>query len=102
MHADTRSLALHFDQTTALLQALGEAPRQQILMLLSEAQGLNVGQIAALLPLSRPAISHHLKVLREAGLVACEKRGTENLYALSLQDGVQRLGALLQQLAVFA
>lgn len=100
MHADTRSLALHFAQTTPLLQALSEAPRQQIVMLLSEAQGLNVGQIAALLPLSRPAISHHLKVLREAGLVVCEKRGTENLYGLSLGEGVKTLDALLRQLAL--
>lgn len=95
---DTNTLAQGFGECTGLFFALGEIPRQQILMLLTEAQYLNVGQIADLLPLSRPAISHHLKILRQAGLVSAEKRGTESLYCLSLAEGVQTLKRFLRQL----
>ena len=95
---DTNTLAQGFGECTELFFALGEMPRQQILMLLTEAQYLNVGQIADLLPLSRPAISHHLKILRQAGLVSTEKRGTENLYRLTVGDGVETLKRFLRQL----
>jgi DNA-binding transcriptional ArsR family regulator len=98
MQTNTDPLALRFAQSTELFFALGEVPRQQIIMLLNEVQFLNVGQIADLLPLSRPAISHHLKVLRQAGLVVTEKRGTESLYTLSVKEGVDTLKLFVQQL----
>jgi DNA-binding transcriptional ArsR family regulator len=41
-----------------------------------------VGRIAAQLPVSRPAVSKHLRLLHEAGLVACESRGNQNLYRI--------------------
>jgi DNA-binding transcriptional ArsR family regulator len=43
---------------------------------------LGVGEIAATLPVSRPAVSQHLKVLKQAGLVADEPRGTARLYRI--------------------
>jgi len=95
---DSLTLAQSFAECSGLFFALAEVPRQQILMLLSEAQYLNVGQIAELLPLSRPAISHHLKILRQAGLVATEKSGTASLYRLSLGPGVATLKGFLRQM----
>ena len=58
---------------------LGDPTRQAILDLLLEGPQ-PVGQLAALLPVSRPAVSQHLKVLKEAGLVIDEQIGTRRLY----------------------
>jgi DNA-binding transcriptional ArsR family regulator len=49
------------------------------------AEPLAVGEIADRLPVSRPAISRHLKILEEAGLVQAEEQGTRNVYSVRLQ-----------------
>src|SRR5262245_27004797 len=69
MSVPVEQVARTLAQCTPLFFALGETPRQQILLLLTESESLNVGQLAERLPLSRPAISHHLKILRQAGLI---------------------------------
>lgn len=51
---------------------------------------LGVGEIAAALPVSRPAVSQHLKVLKEAGLVADEARGTARIYRIHA-EGLREL-----------
>ena len=61
--------------------ALGDATRARVLELLSE-KSRPVHELAAAFDISRPAISRHLRVLKEAGLVKEEKQGRENLYAL--------------------
>ena len=63
------------------LDALGDATRRAIVRRLSEAPA-TVGGLAAALPVSRPAVSQHLKVLREAGLVSVERRGTAAVHSL--------------------
>ena len=92
-------LAQTFVACKPLFFALSEIPRQQILLLLSEQTLLNVNQIADCLPLSRPAVSHHLKILREAGLVTVQQRGTENLHALSTEAAVSWLARCAEDLA---
>lgn len=57
--------------------ALGDEHRQRILLLFERGERLNVGQIVAASPLSRSAIAHHLRVLREAGVLHSEKVGKE-------------------------
>lgn len=57
--------------------ALGDSTRQQILLVFEPDEELCVNEICGLFKLSRSAISHHLKVLREANLLCCEKRGKE-------------------------
>ncbi len=57
--------------------ALGDEHRQRILLTFEKGERLTVGQIAAVSTLSRPAVSHHLKILREAGVLAAEKEGKE-------------------------
>ncbi len=78
-----------FRRVSPVLEALGDRNRQEILLVLGEHQRLNVGQIAARSPLSRPAVSHHLKVLLAAGLVTVEREGTENFYVI---NAVEKLG----------
>lgn len=57
--------------------ALGDEHRQRIVLLFEPGERLNVGQIAEVSTLSRSAVSHHLKILREAGVLMNEKVGTE-------------------------
>ena len=61
------------------LTALGDPTRQQIMMLLSR-QRLNVGELAERFRLSRPAVSHQIKVLLHAGLLIQEREGRERVY----------------------
>jgi ArsR family transcriptional regulator len=66
-----------------LFRALGDATRVQIVGLLAEqAEPLCVCHVEAAFDLSQPTISHHLKVLRDAGLVTTERRGVWIYYGL--------------------
>lgn len=71
------------------LDALGDPTRRSIFELLGTGPR-PVGEIAAHLPVSRPAVSQHLKVLKEAGLVRDRADGTRRLYQLD-PDGVAEL-----------
>lgn len=66
---------------TAVLDALGDPTRRAIVEEL-RAGPAAVGRIAERLPVSRPAVSRHLRVLSEAGLVRAQPVGTRRLYAL--------------------
>jgi DNA-binding transcriptional ArsR family regulator len=61
--------------------ALGDENRRSILRLLAGGER-SVGQLASSMPISRPAVSRHLRLLREAGLVRERAEGTRRLYAL--------------------
>jgi ArsR family transcriptional regulator len=61
------------------LVALGDPIRQQIVMLLSRER-LNVNQLTSRVHLSRPAVSHQIKVLADAGLLVQERLGREHVY----------------------
>lgn len=74
-------------------EALGDGTRRQILVLLSGAE-MAVGEIAAALPISRPAVSRHLRLLKNAGLVAERSEGTRRLYHLE-SDGVESIQTYL-------
>jgi len=67
------------NETRLLLTVLGDPTRQAILDLLLEGPQ-PVGQLAELLPVSRPAVSQHLKVLKEVGLVVDHQEGTRRVY----------------------
>src|SRR3954451_859067 len=74
---------------TAMLTALGDPTRQAILDRLSNGP-LAVGQLAEVLPVSRPAVSQHLKVLKNASLVFDTQEGTRRLYQVD-PDGIALL-----------
>jgi DNA-binding transcriptional ArsR family regulator len=78
---------------SALFGALADTRRRAILDLLQD-HALTVNRIAEEFSVSRPAISRHLRVLREAGLVREEKRGRERLYSLDaapIEEAVEHL-----------
>ncbi|MEM6994702.1 MAG: metalloregulator ArsR/SmtB family transcription factor [Myxococcota bacterium] len=64
------------------LDALGNPVRRAIVAMLAERPRA-VGELAAALPISRPAVSKHLRVLKAAQLVSAEPAGNRNVYALS-------------------
>ncbi|HKE78355.1 MAG TPA: metalloregulator ArsR/SmtB family transcription factor [Solirubrobacteraceae bacterium] len=68
----------------AAMTALGDPTRQAILERLAKGP-LPVGELAAGLPVTRPAVSQHLKVLKDAGLVTDRKVGTRRLYQVDPQ-----------------
>ena len=80
----------------AVAQALADPIRREILVMLHEAPR-TAGTIAETFTVSRPAVSRHLRVLREAGLVRDTVSGREREYALAL-DALAPLEAFLAQL----
>jgi DNA-binding transcriptional ArsR family regulator len=75
------------------LSALADPTRQAIFERLSERPSA-VGELADELPVSRPAVSQHLKVLKDAGLVRDEAAGTRRIYRLD-PDGIDALRTYL-------
>ncbi len=86
---------------TRFLTAFGEPMRLQLLYLLGAQGRRNVGDIAGQFRLSRPAISHHLKVLKDAGVLDSEKVGQEVYYWLERERIVATLRALADAAAAF-
>jgi DNA-binding transcriptional ArsR family regulator len=82
------------------LDALGDATRRAIFERLTRGPSA-VGELARELPVSRPAVSQHLKVLKEAGLVVDRAEGTRRLYMLDPR-GIDALRVYLDQLWSYA
>lgn len=68
--------------------ALGDKIRQDIILKIGEEgeNGINVANLTSKMTLSRPAISHHLKVLKDSKLVVSEKVGTQIFYKLNFKE----------------
>src|SRR5436190_1099479 len=76
-------------------EALGDPNRRAIVELLGQG-GRSVGELADALPISRPAVSRHLRLLKEAGLVVEEPAGTRRIYSLH-DEGVAAVATYLEQ-----
>ena len=72
-----RSIPREWRTISRAFTALGDEHRQRILLTFEPAERLNVAQIVEVSPLSRSAVSHHLRVLKEAGVLQSEKVGKE-------------------------
>jgi DNA-binding transcriptional ArsR family regulator len=82
-------------QPARVLDALGDPTRRAVLEVL-RGGAQPVGRIADRLPVSRPAVSQHLRVLKEAGLVRDRKDGTRRLYSVD-PAGLSELRAYLER-----
>lgn len=78
-----------------VFEALASTPRRKILAYLSEAE-LTSGEIAARFDMSKPAISKHLQILENAGLVTSQKRGQFVWYALVRENLLNTLNGFVQ------
>lgn len=77
-----------FQNCCEAFSAIGDPTRQAILVVLlaSEFGGIRVDEIAKKAHLTRPSVSHHLKILKEAGIVGMQKEGTKNYYFIRLDE----------------
>jgi DNA-binding transcriptional ArsR family regulator len=85
------TIAEEFQRCQPVLTALGDENRQHLIlemMRMGSCQGVRVGQITETTNLSRPAVSHHLKILREAGLIKMRREGTRNYYYFDTDPAV--------------
>lgn len=89
-----------FALSRKLLTAMGDETRQQIVTVLmeSECEGMRVGEITARTHLSRPAVSHHIGILLDCGLVGVYKKGTMNFYYLDIGDNFQHIRDLVNRI----
>ena len=85
-----------------VLHALSDSSRRTVLDALSRADA-TVGELAALLPIARPGVSRHLRVLREAGLVGVRREAQWRVYSLrpeplaEVDDWLERYRSLWEQ-----
>lgn len=86
---------------SGLLIALGDQKRQAIIIKLLEninCDGLQVSQLIDATQLSRPAISHHLKILKDAKIINYQSKGTKNFYYLTHEtDEINKLQSFLDE-----
>lgn len=93
-------LAEKFASCAGMLTAIGDETRLHLIMemlRIGRCSGVRVGEITMRTNLSRPAVSHHLKIMKEAGLVKVRKEGTKNYYYFDPEmESLDRLISALQ------
>jgi ArsR family transcriptional regulator, arsenate/arsenite/antimonite-responsive transcriptional repressor len=94
-----RAIPRAWRQTARMFVALGDEHRQRIMLMFEPGEELSVGQIVAASTLSRSAVAHHLKVLREAGVLRSEKVGKEVWYRTEPDAVREALSAVLDYVA---
>ncbi|MCT4458512.1 ArsR family transcriptional regulator [Lactiplantibacillus paraplantarum] len=81
-------------ESATLINIFAEKIRRQIIIALGNSDnGLNVTDITALVNISRPAVSHHLRLMREADVIDMRSNGVEHIYFLTLAAPLQQLQA---------
>lgn len=97
---------LHFLKTfntcTPLFIALGDKYRQQLVLDIINAgkEGINVTNLTAGTKLSRPAISHHLKILKDAEIIYPDKIGTQIFYKINVNEKLTVLRDLIDSVQI--
>ena len=85
------TLAENFSASAKILTAIGDETRQHLIlemMKMGNCMGVRVDDITKKTNLSRPAVSHHLQIMKDAGIVKVRKEGTKNYYYLSVDETV--------------
>ena len=95
-----RAIPAPWRRTAALFVALGDPHRQRILLMFEPGERLRVSDIVAGSTLSRTAVAHHLRVMREAGVLLAEKSGKEVWYQPDTRAVRDVLAAVLVYLRV--
>ena len=95
-----RAIPREWRSTARVFTALGDEHRQRILLVFDKGEELNVGQIVAVSTLSRSAVSHHLKILKTAGVLDSRKAGKEVYFWVNkafLEDSLQAVLAYIRE-----
>lgn len=87
-----------FKEGAPIFTMLQDENRQQILVMLCKTDHMTVNQITDRLSLSRPAVSHHLKLMRDAGILSVSQIGTERYYSAHMGNALDLLKELTASL----
>lgn len=96
---EIRQLAKEFESCQKILLALGDENRQHLIlemMKIEDCSGVRVGTITEKTNLSRPAVSHHLQILKDAGILKMRREGTKNYYYFDVDT--EAMNHLIQML----
>jgi DNA-binding transcriptional ArsR family regulator len=94
----TKAIPAAWQNVSRVFTALGDEHRQRILLTFEPGERLNVGQIVEVSTLSRSAVSHHLRILRDAGVLDSEKIGKEVYFWLNKKQVKEALLAVIDYL----
>lgn len=86
MMSDAKKMQRLFKQSLPLFNALGHPIRQQLMLLMMEGRRKSVAELTAHTALSRPTVSHHLKILWDAHILAKTKEGRKTYYYPQMGD----------------
>ena len=102
--AEIEKLAEDFESCRKVLVALGDENRQHLIlemMKMEDCFGARVGDITERTHLSRPAVSHHIRILKEAGILKVRREGTKNYYYFDVDmDALSQLTQMLDHIKV--
>ena len=87
------SLAAKFAASRRILQVLGDETRQHIILEMAKMHpcgGVRVGTITEKTHLSRPAVSHHIRILKEAGILRVRRQGAMHFYSFDVSAAPMR------------
>lgn len=84
-----------FEDSRDIFIAFGDRHRQDIILLLSGGQPMSVRELADELQISRPAVSHHLKILKQAGLLSERSEGVKTYYYPQLRGAIKKVKHLI-------
>lgn len=87
-----------FTESLPIFSALGDGNRQKLILLMLDPEPKSVKQLAEGTGLSRPSTSHHLKILKDAGLIEEQKRGTRTYYHPKTGDHIEQLKELMEEI----
>lgn len=90
-----RAIPSEWKSISRVFTALGDEHRQRILLTFEKGERLNVGQIVEVSTLSRSAVSHHLKILRESGVLDSRKEGKEVFFWINRAQLEESMTAVL-------
>lgn len=90
-----RQLAKLFKQNLPFFTALGDPVRQTLLLAMFDGVPRSVAELTGLTDLTRPSVSHHLKILKDAGIVSVQHQGRESHYYPKPGRSYERLKQLI-------
>ena len=91
-----RAIPREWRNISKVYAALGDEHRQRILLTFDPGERLNIGEIVAVSTLSRTAVSHHLRILREAGVLDSHKEGKEVYFWISKQFLIEAMETVVE------
>ena len=95
---ELKEIRKQFRRSLPIFSALGDSHRQKLILLMLEPEPKSVKELAERTQLSRPSISHHLKILKDADLIEEKKVGTRRYYHPRAGDHVQSMKNILDEI----